>query len=87
MYVYCHMVWMLVQGSLFPLILGCSRESVPFVWVCLYIYTASLQLVYFLSIQFLHLIEKKNKQQYQFITYIISSILQIKILPTIISLI
>jgi len=80
------MVWMLVQGSLFPLILGCSREFVPFVWVCLYIYTVGLQRVYFLSIQFLHLI-KKNKQQYQFITYIISLILQIKILPTIISLI
>jgi hypothetical protein len=67
MYVYCHLALMIVQGSLFPLILGCSRESIPFAflfsklillmvcsresvsfaWVCLYIFTAGLQLVFF----------------------------------------
>jgi hypothetical protein len=82
MYVYCHLALMIVQGSLFPLILGCSRESIPFAflfsklillmvcsresvsfaWVCLYIFTAGLQLVFFffLSIQFLYLIKKKK---------------------------
>ena len=33
MYVQCHTTLMLVLGSLFPLILGCPRESIPFVFL------------------------------------------------------
>jgi hypothetical protein len=60
------MAFRLVQGSMFPLIFGCSREfvpfaflfskivllsvcfreSIPFAWVCMYICTAGLQLVF-----------------------------------------
>jgi hypothetical protein len=81
MYVYCHLALMIVQGSLFPLILGCSRESIPFAflfsklillmvcsresvsfaWVCLYIFTAGLQLVFFFFIYTILIFDKKKK--------------------------
>jgi hypothetical protein len=80
MYVYCHLALMIVQGSLFPLILGCSRESIPFAflfsklillmvcsresvsfaWVCLYIFTAGLQLVFFFFIYTILIFDKKK---------------------------
>jgi hypothetical protein len=77
---------------------ACSREPIPFDFrlfkgvcsLCLglsvYIYCWSPACLFFIY-TILTFDRKKNKQQYQFITYIISSILQIKILPTIISLI